>query len=103
MNFNLDYLRFEDMYTNPLTVLACFFLIIFAVCFEMLNRTLFAGRNSNRSAAGVISFVISLMSVYYIREYVGWLLTFNSLLVLAVIGMFIIFVKPFLRFIRSNF
>lgn len=93
-------MKFEDFYYNPLAVLLALFLIIFSLVYVALFKTFL---KKNKSVAFVIALVTGFYSVYYIQKVeILWILNFNFLLILAIAGILILFIKPFLRFLKVN-
>ena len=88
-------------YSNEVVVFIAFFLLVFVITFSILTKIdLF---QKNKAVNVIISFVISVYSVYYLKEQYYWIIGFNSLLVLTVILLLLFFLKPFVRFFRGQF
>ncbi len=117
-------LAFGDAFYNPFFVAAIFFLLFFVMYFQVLIRTVL-GRGDNRKVSIVISFVLSILTIYGIFvEGLGFIevpfidmeglnipiiseLFQNSGLLgllLALLGIAVIYVlaKSFVRFFKIN-
>jgi len=92
--------RFEDFYANPDVVIIALSLIVFAIVFSALSRGPF---KKNRTIAGVISLIVAFSFMLYFRDLTAWIATFNLLLILAIIGIFIIIAIPFFKFLKKQF
>jgi hypothetical protein len=91
---------FEQMYSNPATVVIAFFLIVFILVYESLSMIYF---KDQKNIALVISFCISALFAYGFRDRIIELITFNGLLLLVgVVLIVVVFGKSFLKFFRSN-
>ncbi len=61
MSFFDTTLRFEDIFSNPDSVLLAFFFLVFLISFEMLKKTVLA--KTDTKIAGIISVIIYILAV----------------------------------------
>jgi len=97
--------RVEDFYNNPDSVLISFFLLTFLlVSYVLFRLDTFRGNRTNKGVIFLISFIISTISAFYLRDTVSYLLTsFNILVYLLVVTVFFVMAKPFFRFLKKQF
>lgn len=92
---------FFEQYSNPEVVLVAFFLIFFIFIFTILIKLKVFDKNQ-RGVVAIIALVISIMAAYYLPNIYEWTATFNLFLILAVVGLLLFLLKPFLKFIGIN-
>lgn len=91
---------FEEVYTSPNVVLAAFFFLIAIMVFSMLSKTRLG---EDKGVNIVITVSISGMFVYMFRDLIYWLATFNILLIITAVAIFVvIFVIPLSKYLRAN-
>lgn len=93
----MSFADLETLYTNPLIVLGAFFILFFLVIFEILFKTIF---KDQKSTAIIVSLIISLLAVFYLKNTIVELITFNVFLALVSIAVLFLIAKPVYKFLK---
>jgi len=92
---------FEEFYSSPDVVLVAFLLLIFVFVFEILGkRRLFS---KQRGINVIVSMIVAVLSVYYMRGIIEWLRVLNIAIVLVSLAvLFLIFMSFVKMFVKTH-